>query len=472
MKCPAIPFALLLAACNAAPTAILPPPFGPDSSSPQPARLFFPTGMAVTTAGNLLVANGNFDHAYDAGTIVSISGTYLQSFFDRNKTVRCDKVASSATCDEQIPPSAFIDAALIGNYAGPLVLDPAGTAAYTGSRDTSRLNGVSLVSLTDNHIYCRNGAAADHDCRAGVLDLRLAANLEGPYSIVPGLARLPGTDADLSVLFVAPLVPHIDEIQSGTIYTSAPVAALDVADPTIVRFSMLAASRIYGGGDHGAGGVGPMVFDPVRRQLLMGGCFIRYATGAGGDAATSKCGTLGTNTLRVLDVDAGSAAQVQVYDLTQEVRSLENVAMLLAGGDAASGKPPDTLWASARSPDVLIEVALPATPSQIPKVRRVVSLPASPADIALIRRPGGADLLAITAERLGALVIYDTGNRQVVAQVERLGDTPFTLKLLPSPAGSARLVASVFGDCRLSLIEVPLDQPWNAALRGRAGKCP
>jgi hypothetical protein len=302
-----------------------------------------------------------------------------------------------------------------------------------------------------------------------VLDLRLAANLEGPYSIVPGVARPPGTDTDVSVLFVAPLVPHIDDIQSGTIYTSAPVAALDVGDPTAVRFTMLAASRIFGGGDHGAGGVGPMVFDPVRRQLLMAGCFVRYSTGAGGDAATGKCGTLGSNTLRVLDVDAGSAAQVQVYDLSQDVRSLESVALLLAG---PSGQAPDTLWASARSPDALIEVALPATPSQIPKVRRAVSLPTSPADIALIRRPGGADLLAIAAERLGALVIYDTGNRQVVAQVERLGDTPFTLKLLPSPAGSARLVASVFGDCRLSLIEVPLDQPWNAALRGRAGKCP
>jgi hypothetical protein len=470
MKFPAILFALLLAACNAAPTAILPPPFGPDSSSPQPARLFFPTGMAVTAAGNLLVANGNFDHAYDAGTIVSISGDYLKGFFDRNRAVRCDKVTSSATCDdEQIPSSAFIDAALIGNYAGPLVLDPAGATAYTGSRDSNRLNGVSLT--LDGHIYCRNGATTEHDCRKGVLDLRLAANLEGPYSIVPGLARPPGTDADLSVLFVAPLVPHIDEIQSGTIYTSAPVAALDVGDPTLVRFSMLAASRIYGGGDHGAGGVGPMVFDPVRRQLLMGGCFLRYATGAGGDAATGKCGTLGSNTLRVLNVDAGSAAQVLVYDLLQ---GIENVALVLAGGDAALGKPPDTLWASARSPDALIEVALPATPSQIPKVRRAVSLPASPADIAVIRRPGGADLLAIAAERLGALVIYDTGNRQVVAQVDRLGDTPFTLKLLPSPtgSGSARLVASVFGDCRLSLIEVPLDQPWNAALRGRAGKCP
>ena len=467
MKCPAILFALFLAACNAAPTAILPPPFGPDSSAPEPARLFFPTGMAVTAAGNLLVANGNFDHAYDAGTIVSISGGYLQAFFDRNKAVRCDKIASSATCDEQIPISAFIDAALIGNYAGPLVIDPAGTTAYTGSRDTNRLNGVSL--LPDGHVYCRNGAATDHDCRAGVLDLRLAANLEGPYSIVPGVARPPGTDTDVSVLFVAPLVPHIDDIQSGTIYTSAPVAALDVGDPTTVSFTMLAASRILGGGDRGQGGIGPMVFDPVRRQLLMAGCFLRYSTGAGGDAATGKCGTLGSNTLRVLDVDAGSAAQVQVYDLSQDVRSLESVALLLAG---PSGQAPDTLWASARSPDALIEVALPATPSQIPKVRRAVSLPTSPADIALIRRPGGADLLAIAAERLGALVIYDTGNRQVVAQVERLGDTPFTLKLLPSPAGSARLVASVFGDCRLSLIEVPLDQPWNAALRGRAGKCP
>jgi len=178
MKCPAILFALFLAACNAAPTAILPPPFGPDSSAPGPARLFFPTGMAVTAAGNLLVANGNFDHAYDAGTIVSISGSYLQAFFDRNKAVRCDKIASSATCDEQIPISAFIDAALIGNYAGPLVIDPAGTTAYTGSRDTNRLNGISL--LPDGHVYCRNGSATDRCACRGPCAVKGSCAVKGP----------------------------------------------------------------------------------------------------------------------------------------------------------------------------------------------------------------------------------------------------------------------------------------------------
>jgi len=466
MKCAFLLAPLLAAACNTTPAVVYPPPFGIEKTP----RLFFPTGMAVTPAGNLLVANGNFDHNYDAGTVVSISGAYLQGFFERNKTVRCDRIAASAACDEQIPQSAFLGQALIGNYAGPLVLDPAGTTAYTGSRDTNRLNAVSL--LTDGSLYCRGAAPTEQDCRAGVVDLRTTANLEGPYTIVPGFARLPGTDADVNLLFVAPLIPHVEEILSGNIQSSSPVAALDVGDPTTVRFSLFAASRFYGGGDHGAGGVGPMVFDPVRRQLFMSGCYQRYVTGQGGDVGTGKCGTVAGSSLRVLDVDAGSAAQVHVYDFSQEVRSIDTVALLLTGGDAASGKAADTLWASARSPDTLIEVSLSATPSQIPKVRRLVSLPAAPADIALIQRPGGADLLAVASERLSALVIYDTGNRQVVAQVERLGDTPFTLKLLPSPAGSARLVASVFGDCRLSLIEVPLDQPWNAALRGRAGKCP
>ena len=172
-----------------------------------------------------------------------------------------------------------------------------------------------------------------------------------------------------------------------------------------------------------------------------------------------------------LDVDSAQAAQPRVLDLSKDVHSVETAALLLAGGDGVT-IPPDTLWATVRSPDALVEINLPNQPSALPLVRHAASLPISPGEMVRIPRPGASDLFAVASTRLGAVAIYDTGTQQVVAQLERLGDTPYSLKALPSPAGTARLVVSVFGDCRLGLIEVPLDRPWDAALRARLGTCP
>jgi hypothetical protein len=459
MKIPAL-LALFLAACGAPPT-VLPPPFGEVGD--QTPRLFFPTGMAVTGDGKLLVANGNFNHAFEGGTVVSLQPAWIDSVFA--STLRCETVAvgSNPACDFQIPTSAFLGVAMIGNYAGPLVLDEAGTTAYTGSRDSNRLNGVSL--LPDGKLYCRNRAAGDVDCRGGIVDLSRAATLEGPYSIVPGVARLPGSDADARVLFVSALIPHVDEILGGTMFTSATVAALDMADPSQVRFSMLASNQFAASGT----GVGPMIFDSVRRRLLLSGCYQRVGSGSGGEPGSIKCS--GVNTLRVLDVDAGPAAQVRIYDISVTPSSGTTSGLLLGPDDPARKIPATTLWATVRSPDALLEIDLPTQGSLRPTLRRLVSLPISPADLVRIPRPGAADLIAVASTRLGAVVIYDTGVQEVVAQIERLGDTPFTIKALPAPAGTARLAVSVFGDCRLAFIHVPLDKPWNAALRARAGTC-
>ena len=75
MKIPTL-LALLLLGCGAPPT-VLPPPFGEVGS--QTPRLFFPTGMAVTGDGRLLVANGNFNHAFETGELVSLSPRKLPS---------------------------------------------------------------------------------------------------------------------------------------------------------------------------------------------------------------------------------------------------------------------------------------------------------------------------------------------------------------------------------------------------------
>jgi hypothetical protein len=463
--------ALCLAAC-AAPPQLLPPPFGPGD--PTNPRLFFPTGMAVLPDGALLVANGNFDHAFDSGTVVSIRKSYLDAFFARRfqgQKLDCDVPAAQALaqgCDDDVtlhPAEVFGGAAMIGNYAGPLALNSDATIAYTGSRDTNRLNAVSV--LADRSLQCAPGAGTGQDCRQGVIDLGLSG-VNGPYSIVAGDLNLPGQAAQ-PVLFVASLVPRVDEISSSLLLTDAPVVALDVRDPAqppAVLFQMLASSRFVANGS----AVGPMVFDAARRQLLLSGCYERFASGAAGEPGSRKCFNPGVNYLRTLKVDAQGAAQVGLFDMVGDVLSTDTTALLL--GDEVGGVP-TTLWATMRSPDVLVRIELPLQPSVAPRVRQIIPLPIAPAELVSIPRTGAPDLLAIIAEGLGAVVIYDTGQMQVQAQVERLGDSPFTIKLLPSsdPA-TAQLAVSVFGSCRIALVEVPLDKPWTAALRGRAGSCP
>jgi hypothetical protein len=473
-----IAFALSLCAalgCNTDAPVHLPPPFGPGVD--QTARLFFPTGLAVAGT-NLLVANGNFDHAFDAGTVVSIDGKFLASVFDNQ--LDCGTPLPGTVpaqfpplCDQQLQPagqpSHVLGAVLIGNYAGPLQVFANGTetTAFTAARDTNTLHAVSV--LADGSLQCKGAAPGTTDCRAGAVDLsKDTPILEGPYGIAIGNVVQPGNAAapPQPVVFVGALVPHIDQILSGTAFTNAPVAAVDANNPGTVLFSMQASTNFVAGG----AGVGPLVFDAVRRQLLMTGCYLRFPNGSQGQPATGRCNTR-SNLLRVLTPDSGSLANVVVYDLATEVSSTDSGGMVLADEDPTTGVP-RTLFETVRNADALLAIDLPTDPGLTPHVRHSTPLPVAPGELVRVRRPGTTDLLAVAAQRSGVVDIFDVAQDQVVAKVERLGVQPFTLVQLPGPAGVARLAVSIFGDCRLGLIEVPLDQPWNSKLRGRVGTCP
>ncbi|MGE5049128.1 MAG: hypothetical protein ACM3PC_11195 [Deltaproteobacteria bacterium] len=457
--------AALLAACNTASSELLPPPFGPNG--PQPARLFFPTGLAVAPDGTLLVANGNFNHAFDAGTVASIRKSYLDGLFSAHRD--CDVAPPApAGCDQANGDIQFAGTVMIGNYAGPLVLNSAGTIAFTGSRDTGKLNAVAVAP--GGALSCADGDATG-DCRKGLVDLLATAKLDGPYSIVRGDSQGPGQPAPLPVLFVSSVVPHVDEISGGIIFSSSNVAALDMRDPTQVLFTMSVSSRFIGNGD----AVGPMVFDAARRQLYLAGCYERFANSGAGEPGSGICLGRNTNLLRIVNVDAQGAALPTTIDLFNDVQSTQITQLLLADPDP--GGTPMTLWATMRAPDTLAQIVLPSQPSVAPRVRRAVPLPVSPADMTLIKRPGGGpDLIAIAAEKLGAVAIYDTAVDRVVAQVRRLGDSPFTIQQLPCPAGepadSVCLATSVFESCRVGLIELQTSAPSDAKLRARVGSCP
>jgi len=459
--------AALTAACNTSSADLLPPPFGPNGQ--QPTRLFFPTGLAVAPDGTLLVANGNFNHAFDSGTVASIRKSYLDGLFRAARD--CDKATPDSGCDQANSDIAFADAVMIGSYAGPLMFNAAGTMALTGSRDSGILNAVTVGAGGVLGCPPRPGNSGK-DCRAGLVDLGKAAAIDAPFTIIAGDSQGPGQPAPQPVLFVTSVVPHVDEVSGGVLFTSANVAALDMDNPARLLFTMSVASFPFVANGTA---VGPMVFDSSRRQLYLSGCYQRFASGGAGEPGTGICPNQASNLLRIMNVDGQADSRPSLLDMYGDVQSSLTVQLLLADRDA-NGMPM-TLWATMRSPDTLVQIQLPAQPSVAPRVRRAIPLPVSPADMVLIQRPaGGPELIAIAAEKAGAVAIYDTATSSVVSQLNRLGDSPFNLKQIPCPAelpsDSACLATSVFQACRVALIEVPTNAPWNAKLRARMGSCP
>lgn len=465
----AAPLALvaLLAACPT-PPEVLPPPFGPDASNPDPnPRLFFPTGLQAAPSGHLLVVNGNFDRGFDAGLLVSLDPVWLQGVFAGPSVTSTDPKLSVP-----IPRTAFTGLALIGNYAGPLGLSEDGTVAITGSRDSGILNAVKLDPAT-GALSCAPGAAGERDCRAGAVNLGTAAELEGPYGIANGFFRLPGTTADVKAMFVSGITAHIDQIVSGQLYARGRFAALDPADPSKVLFAGNTSTATIAGGIGG----GPLVFHAQRRQLIHAGCYQRYPNSTTGVPSTGKCG--GTNTsnlLRFISVDEGELDDIRLVDISSDVRSNDTTSLVLGNEDPATGVP-RTLYAAVRSPDLLVELDLPTDPTITPTVRRATPVPVTPFSAFRVQRPAGkpgADLIVLTASGNGTLDVFDSASGQVVARVDKLGNLPYAIAQLPPKPGdaAARLVITVFGECRLAAVEVPFDQPWRASLKARLGSCP
>jgi hypothetical protein len=463
----------LLCACSfPGPPTLLPPPFGPNSERPSPAQFFFPAGIAIhpgdaSTPSYLLVSNANSDRAFDAGAVYAFRSADLinQYFIKSGETL-------------PFPESARTAAAMIGSYTGPLLFS--GTTAYTGSRDTNRMNAVVLGS--DGSLSCRDGAntaTGVTDCRSGVIDLSKAADLEGPFALANARVRPLGAAVDVDAILVGQLIPHVDDIVSGVAFTSSRVGALSSSDPSVVLFSALATDRVSGAGVGGSS----LVFDDVRRQAIVAGCYQRFASASqGGEPSTSKCiGFLNTNVIRFVPVDAGSAAVALQFDLGPQLHGTETAGLAL-GDPSPDGS--RILFATIRNPDLLAEIRLPADPGAAPALITAISLPSSPARIVHIARPTpGPELLAISVAgvyplapnyNFGSLVIFDATSSQVVAQVSGLGDTPYEIAQFPPAASdtSARLAVTVWGSCRISLVEVPFDRPSTSQLRANLGSCP
>lgn len=479
---------ILLCACsNNAPPFFAPPPFGPDPDRPEAARFFFPTGIVVASeppAGGgdpvatwVLVSNSNADRQYDAGALYSFRAADLLQYFQPGPPAGI----------VPFPNASLVGKVITGNFTGPMIL--AGGTAYTGSRDTNRVNALSLDKTT-GELRCHGIPGID--CRGDSIDLKNAAQLEGPFGIVAAPFRKPGATQDVPAVLVTSLIPFLDDIQSGVILSRSRLVGLDQADPTQILFAATVTDRQTGGF---AGG--PMVYDDRAREAIIAGCYSRYtAASAGGEASTIKCGALasGQNLLRFVPVDAGSAARARIYDLGTQVHSVDSTGLALGAIDPVTGL--RHLYMTTRLSDGVVRIGIPADPAFVPVVEAVVPTSSQPSQVVRLQRPTGStgpDLLAVTAlatyetsTRAGKLLVVDGMLGRVVGQVELhpepknatdppdLGDSPFGIAQFPPAAGdpSARLAITMFGSCSVALVDVPYDDPSRSSLRASLGSCP
>ena len=468
--------ASLLCACSfPAPPTLLPPPFGPVPEHPEPARFFFPTGIAIDPNGTwMVVTNSNADRLYDVGATYSFRASDFLQYFQR---------APAGTVP--FPEASLVGKALSGNYTGPLVLtggvcsNKSGPCtAYSGSRDTSRLNALQLDPTT-GLLSCRPGGS--DDCRVGAVDLKNQAELDGPFGVVAATIRPPGSEDDVDTVLVSALVPRFEGVQSNTILSTSRLAAVDQADLSVL-FSATVTNREAGSGF----GAGPIVFDDRAREAILGGCFSRFgAASAGGELSTLKCSFAATGTsnlLRFVPVDGGASAKTRIVDLGSQLHSTDTTGLALGDVDPVSGM--RRLYMTTRVADTVVRIGLPASPAFLPVVEAVVPISSQPSLVMRLQRPAGntgPDLLAVTAVATyetstiaGKLLIVDGLRGRVVGQVDNLGDTPFAMAQFPALARdtSAKLAITMFGSCSVALVNVPYDQPSNAQLRARLGSCP
>ncbi|HYZ90596.1 MAG TPA: hypothetical protein VE620_14970, partial [Myxococcales bacterium] len=371
----ALCFALLSACSFPGPPTLLPPPFGPDPAHPEAARFFFPSGIAIDPASQwVVVANANADRQFDAGAMYSLRASVLQGFF----------TTGPGTIAFDFDPSLLAGKAMMGNFAGPLVLAGAGDAtspnpltAYTASRDTNRLNAIALDPTT-GALSCRTATgvdAANEDCRAGIIDLGRTADVEGPFAIIAASIQPPGlSSAGVDAILVTSLVPKIEDVQSGVLLTSAHLAALPQSNPSQLLYSATVTDRLVGGGV----GSGSMVFDDRNREAILGGCYVRFGSAsAGGEQSTLKCGTLGnTSSLRFVPVDAGDTAASRIYDLSAQLHAQDMPGLALGDVDPVTGL--RMLYAALRGPDGIARIGLSSDPAFGPIVLSVLATSSQP----------------------------------------------------------------------------------------------
>lgn len=417
-----------LVACAQSSEGIPPPGF-----EGTPDRLFFPTGLVLSGDGaSLYVVNSDFDRAFSSGSVVQLDVAAFDS--------------AQPTTDLS---SAVISRARTDRYGAELAISPAGDALFLPTSDPDALTRIPLAA--NGEVAC-----AEEGCSLDRVDLG-AVGLSDPAAVTVAELQLPGASAPEPVVMVLSLAQELTNEDE-----EVPPAKLAVI-PT--RLASRTANPFANGAftvDVGPGGTG-IAFDERTGRAILGGCFERFRGGSSIDCAViSQSPFFTLNPLRSLVPELGPEAPVDSLPLGG-ITGGGSVTSLTFSSDASS------LYVLTSSPDALVTLPAPRPGLPLDRPRSVVPLSAVPRALAVLPRAEG-DLVAVTSLESDALLIVDPVAGVVLRQIRPLGVSPYGIAV-QTLADRWRLYVTLFEDCGVAAVDVPMDDPSQATRVTTVGKC-
>ncbi len=425
---------LALAACAEETPGLSPP--GLDGTAP---RLYFPIGVAASPDGRTLyVANSNFDRAYNGGTLVALP----TSAFDDASAAESKRV--------DLPASAV--AARLDAFAGPLGVNPSGSALYVATRDADALTRISLDA---------GGAFAcpSEGCSSGAVELR-GQGLEDPFALAFGDVIFPGATSPEPAVFVSHLTPPSSG--QGASAANARVAVIPerlAAGQSAEPFSNGAFAV-----DIGAPASTSLAWSQAGGRLFVGGCNIRVSADQVVPCASDPSSSfVKSNPLRQFRPESGASAPVSQSGLGLAIGGGDTVDLALSSDGLLA-------YVATNRPSALVIIEMPNVEGTAPVVRSIVPLTSAPARMRLLSRATG-DIVAVTSTTNNALMLVDPVAATVLTELRGVGAGPYEIASAPT-AGGDRLYVGLFRGCGVAAIDVPSLRPDEASLVGTVGGCP
>lgn len=442
-----------------------------------PDRFYYPAGLAhldapASDAGVLLVANGDFDKRFGAGTFMAVDLDRVSPPLPPFGQAPAAKVPQIGQLSPTGTTPAQVQIAPFAGEVAVLAVAPQRFRAFVPTRsERMRLFAID-VSLEGGGValscHQPGTGAPEGDCVSGApqlspLEFEQSASgvprAPGPYGVgvraracgaacpTPGGCDC-GDQAScapsgvcqrngevLGDVFVTHVSQADSPVGSGT-NARGYVVRLDSFEPKVTQASFIGVDA----GATSSVAVGRRWAYVSGRYLSPTGDLIRLVSGEGG-------GTVRSAALQ----DALRVAEARGIALSADERRV-----YLVG----------------RAPDVLVIGAIEGAESDAPSIRpvRSIPLPEGPNDVKVLARPGRSDLVAISCTAAGVVVLYDDDVGNIVSQVSGVGVQPFALAVDQRGAG-ARLYVGNFQDGRVAVIDVPeLARPHTARLVAHLGQ--
>lgn len=429
----------LAAACGCSDT--FPPAAGPAD------RFYFPTGLAVrrlpdgqTTA--LLVVSSNFDLLYDfdvGGTVLAVdpdasAGASLAVLGHVNIASFCGEIDYAQGFDYTagLPGQVACEALLNQNPPHPII-EGGGAYLVTASRAKQLVYRIAMDA---------SGSLACDGCARPV-----AAEALDPYGVAVA-CKARGGDAKAKAY-----VTHLQTFENVGRLTELDLVTGQVTPGPTPLYPTYSST-----------------FDPVSGRLYV----------------STRRGSVDLNPLSWFDVLA-PVGLPSVKNVSEDVRGALPRGMALSQDGRTGYLSLELfdralalrigLFASTGGAIAVYDLSETALGQPAMRLMRLVPTCAGSGQIRRIGRPGKRDLLAVTCDSEGVLVLYDDDVGAVVARIgldesgrPRLGRQPFGLAVEPRQNGRTRLYVGSFDRSFVSLVELDPAAPSSASIVKRIGR--